>query len=312
MPENQVLKPYYSMSIFKKILTIITWVVVLNFTGCHNDIFSNDEKIDFMLPSWPEDYPALSRWQIIVCAADFEDAFYLPSKTGNFSLEISPNQALSVTATPIIFLIDGRESSFFKPAGTIYPYSADGDFYSGNLHCQLNWEDGFTAATMQKIIKSRKASGISSQNLKSFLIKFNWKKMSEKIKKNITDSISTFESSGEPEKGKFYNPWQIDSSILLENLTSGAFDSKYLNTTYIFTVSKESAKIPEGREIFASFIPENQILQKYQLLTLKKKTPQSYLLDRTYAVTLNAASAKNVSATFTYMPILIEDYEHPE
>ncbi len=311
------------MRILKKILMIISWAVVLEFTGCQNDILSDEEKVDFSLPSWPDAYPTLSRWQITLLAADFEKEFYLPSGAKNFSIQLKKNEPVCVSANPVTLLqnIDAgekpessqaAEAKFFKPAGTVYPYCSRGDFYSGNTECFLTWEEGFTAATMQKIIRSQRESGISRNKLKSFLMEFNWKKMNEKIQANIADSISTFENPAENTKARFYNPWQIDSANLLDNLTFAIFDSKYLNTSYIFTVSKESAKIPAQAEIFSSFIPENQILQKYGLLTLKKKRPQSYLLDKTYAVTLNAASAKNVSATFTYMPILIEDYEHPE
>ena len=297
-------------------------------TGCQNGIFSDDEKIDFMLPSWPQDYPQLSRWQITVLAADWEKEFYLQSGAESFSLEVQRNKPLCLTAAPLTLLADAggeggtaspataapapSESRFFKPAGTVYPCSAAGDFYSDTLQCPLTWEEGFTAATMQKIIKSRKQTGISSQNLNAFLMEFNWKKMSEKIRKNIADSIASFENPDSAAKPKFYNPWQIDSSTLLDNLTFAIFEAKYLNTTYIFTVTKEAAKIPAGSQCYSSFIPENQLVEKYGVLTLKKKTPQTYLLDKTYAVTLTATSAKNVSADFTYMPILIEDYEHPE
>lgn len=324
------------MRIFKNFLMMLTWMVALALTlagglltsgiltGCQNEFFSDDEKIDFTLPSWPSDYPPLSRWQITLLAADFEKEFYLPAEAKNFSLELKRNEPVCLTASPLTLLSDRQavssgnsansrpETNFFKPAGSIYPYSAGGNVYSGNAECPLTWEEGFTAAVMQKIIRSSRKDGNSSQKIKSFLMEFNWKKMNEKIQKNISDSIMSFENPDEKSKAKFYNPWQIDSSTLLDNLSFAVFESKYLNTIYIFTISKESAKIPAEAQIFSSFIPENQILQKYGFLTLKKKTPQSYLLDNTYAISLIATSAKNVSAALTYMPILIEDYEHPE
>ena len=281
-------------------------------TGCEYGFSSEEEKIDFILPVWEEAYLELSRWKICARSADYETDFYLPAKSRGFSFTAKRNLPFCVTAAPLTLLSDGTETSFFKPAGAVYPYSAGGDFYSGTSECLLTWEAGFTASTMQKIINSKKQSGISSQAVNAFLMEFNWKKMQEKISQNIFDSISSFENQAGETKPKFYNPWQIDSFTLLDNLTFAVFESRYLNTNYIFSVTKETAQVPAGSQCLSSFIPENQIVQKYGALALKKKTPQAWLLDNTYALTLTATSAKNVSAGLTYMPILIEDYEHPE
>ena len=277
---------------------VITFAAL--FAGCQNPLISDEEKVEFILPDWNEsELPKLSRWKICVCSADYEKSYYLGAGKKSVLLDVNRNEPVCITAEPLTFLKDGSEVNFFKPAGALYPYGAEGDFYSGKLKCPLTWEAGFTAFTMQKIIKSKKETGIGSAELKTFLMQFNWKKMQNKINQNIADSM-------------FYNPWQIDLFTLLDNLTFAIFEAKYLNTTYIFRVEKEAAQIPAEAECLSSFIPENQIIKNYGLLALKKKTPQSFLIDNTYAVTLSASSAKKVSADFTYMPILIDDYEYSD
>lgn len=283
------------------------------FAGCQNSLISEEEKVEFILPDSNEsELSMLSRWKICVCSADYEKEYYLGAGEKSVLVEVNRNEPVCFTAAPLTYLKDGSEVSFFKPAGAVYPYGSEGDFYSGKLKCPLTWESGFTAYVMQKIIKSKKETGIGTEELKSFLMQFNWKKMQDKINQNIADSILDFKNHDSEVNLKFYNPWQIDLFTLLDNLSFAIFEAKYLNTTYIFSVEKEIAQIPSEAECLSSFIPENQIIKNYKVLALKKKIPQSFLIDNTYAVTLSASSAKKVSAEFTYMPILIDDYEYSD
>ena len=283
------------------------------FAGCQNSLISDEEEVEFILPEWKAggELPQLSRWKICARSADFEKVFFLAGEEKSFSFTLKLNEPFSLTAFPLTRLSDGGEVSFFKPAGALYPYFAGGDFYSGKVCCQLSWEGGFSADAMQKIIRNRKESGLSSEELKRFLMQFNWKKMQEKINQNIEQSILSFESQGES-KPKFYNPWHIDSALLLEKLSSAIFESRYLNTSYVFTVEEELVGLQQDKTLLSSFLPENQIIQKYHLLTLKKNTPQAYIIENTYAVTLSASSAKKLSADLSYLPILTEDYEHSD
>ena len=290
----------------KNIFTILSGLAFL-FLSCQNSLISEEEKVEFILPVWEELLPKLSRWKISAASADFEKDFFLDGGEKAFLFTVNRNEPFCLTAGPLTLLSDGSEVNFFKPAGALYPYFAEGD--ASSLHCVLTWEAGFTAEAMQKIISSKKETGLSSDAVKTFLMQFNWKKLQEKINQNIAASILSFESDS---KTKFYNPWQLDSFTLLDNLSFAIFDSKYLNNSYIFTVELELLRIPQDKTLLSSFLPENQILQKYRYLTLKKKTPQIYMMDNTYALTLSASSAKKVSADLTYMPILIEDYEHSD
>ncbi len=288
---------------------ILFTVLAVLFGGCQNGLICDEEGVEFLLPEWGGDLPELSRWKVSAASADFEKEFFLSAGEKSFFLKLNRNEPFSVTAFPLTFLSDGSEISFFKPAGGLYPYFTDGDFNSSCINCSLTWEAGFAAASMQKIIRSKKESGITSQTLKTFLMQFNWKKFQEKISQNITESILSFETE---EKPRFYNPWQLDSFTLLDNLSFAIFDSKYLNNSWIFTVEIKLLGLPEDKTLLSSFLPENHIIRKYKYLTLKKKTPQIYMMENTYALTLSASSAKKVSADMTHMPILIEDYEHSD
>lgn len=313
LPEFKLFTLYYNV---KRITLLNCWlsaivIIITLFSACQNGFLSEQESVDFFLPPWDSaTLPELSRWKISVRASDFEADYYLNSQINSISFKINRNEALSVTATPVTKLSDGSETIFFKPAGAIYPYSANSSYDSSTSECLLTWEGGFTATIMQKIINSKKESKNSNQNIKIFLSEFNWKKMQDKISRNISDSISSFENPDGEKNQKFYNPWHIDDFTLLDNLTFAVFESKYLNTTYILSVSKENAKINAEHSCLSSFIPENQIIKKHNVLTLKKKTPQSFLIDNTYAARLNASSSKKISADITYMPILLEDYAH--
>ena len=290
----------------KNIFTILAGLAFL-FSSCQNSLISDEEKVEFILPVWEEALPKLSRWKISAASAAFEKDFFLGGEEKSVTFTLSRNEAFCLTAAPLTLLSDGSEVNFFKPAGALYPYFTEGD--TSSLHCVLTWESGFTADAMQKIISSKKETGLSSDAVKTFLMQFNLKKLQEKINQNIAASILSFESESRP---KFYNPWQLDSFTLLDNLSFAIFDSKYLNNSYIFTVELELLRIPQDKTLLSSFLPENQIIQKYRYLTLKKKTPQIYIMENTYALTLSASSAKKVSAGLTYMPILIEDYEHSD
>ena len=284
----------------KNFICFLFIVFTAIFSGCQNGLIFDEEKVEFILPDWDKgNLPKLSRWKVSLYSADFQKDFFLAAEDKSFSFEPKKNESLCVTAAPLTFLNDGCEVSFFKPSGAIYPYGAEGDFYSGTVECPLTWESGFTAYVMQKIIKSKKETCIGANELRTFLMQFNWKKMQEKINQNIADSI-------------LYNPWHIDLFNLLDNLTFAIFESKYLNTTYIFSVEKAATQIPLEDECLSSFIPENQNIKNYGLLALKKKTPECFLIENTYAVTLSASSAKKVSADITYMPILIDDYEYSD
>lgn len=282
--------------------------------SCRNNFDFESEAIDFYLPSWPPEeqadseiisYPELYGWQISIRSYEYSEDYFLPAEIQKISLKVSRNEAACICAGPVTLLSDGGKCQFFKMAGGIYPFFAEGKTDSDSFSVRLNWESGFTSYIMKSLADSAAENNLSREALKVFFKEFNWKKMNEKIIANIS-------ASGE----KFYNPWQFDREALLENLSQGLFDSDLLNTKYIFSFSEEGlencgiAVTFEG-DFLSSFIPQNQIIRKSCKIVLKKKTCESFLISNLYSLNLTASSAKNVSASLTYMPILIDEYEYP-
>ena len=279
-------------------LPAILFCLLAVFTSCDNLFDFETESVSFILPEWESDYPSLSRWIISVRSAQIRQDYYLDSGSEKITMTVSRNEPLCICASPVTLLSDNSETQFFKMAGGLYPYSGD--------TASVTWEGGFTSYIMKKIIDSADENQISKEELKSFLLEFNWKKMNEKISENIYDSLS----------GKFYNPWQIDEETLLLNLSNAGFDSDFLNTKYVYTISEEVLQncgitVTLEEDFLSSFIPQNKIIKENGTISLKKNQIETFMISNTSALNLTATSAKKVSASVTYMPIIVDEYEYP-
>lgn len=285
------------MRFFKYTFLFIT---ILPLFSCHYILdISNSETLLVKLPEWPPantitiTYPEISRWKVSIESSSQSVSFFTDSS--EFYYEFLKNKPVCITAQPITLLLDKSESMYFNPSGYIYPYAS-----ISNAQIQLTWEDGFLADIMHRIICSKKETGISTARLENFLMSFNWEKAQATINKKITDSMEISDKS-------FFNPWNIDSSTLLDNLCFGNFKSTLFNISggYNFSLSSlctESTFIP-----VSSFIPENRTLHEKNLIYLKKNKP-FYIGDGFQTgIIFTCKSAKNVSKEYLHMPILIED-----
>lgn len=285
-------------------LAIPAVLFCLIFVSCTTEIFDEEEKVEFLLPSWPpddsrkENYPALSRWLITASSGQSIYEFYLPSGETSCSLSLKKNTPYAIMASPVTFLTDGRETLFFKPAGAIYPYFTYGEsnLFSENLKQQLLWEDGFSAHIFFQIIKNKPTS---EGNIDFLLRSFNWKKFCSKIRTNLLDSRD----------GKFYNPWQLSSETIIKKLFEGSFDSGCLDTKYVFSVDLQNLPLTSAADsiLLSSFIPENETIHLHNQVSVKKSIAQSFLFENQYSVVVTATSAKNLSVLLLYMPIFIPD-----
>lgn len=285
-------------------LAIPAVLFCLIFVSCAAELFEEEEKVEFFLPSWPpedsrqENYPALSRWLITASDGHNIYEFYLPSWETACSMTLQKNIPYAITAAPVTLLPDGFETLFFKPAGAIYPYFACGnsDSSSESVRQKLLWEDGFSAYIFLQIVKNKTAS---EGNIDFLLRSFNWKKFCTKIRSNI------LESKG----GKFYNPWQLSSETIIKKLFEGSFDSDCLTAKYIFSVDLQNLNLTSnsGSALFSSFIPENEMIHLYNCISVKKSSAQSFFFENQYSAVVTATSAKNVSVLLLYMPIFIPD-----
>jgi len=254
---------------------------------------SPTEEVTFILPQWPPQselkiqYPVLSKWLVQVEGPDISQEFF----TDETKLEITlpKNIPCSITAAPIT-----NTTSFFYPAGTIYPYEI-----TTELEQKLTWENGYVATLMQSIYKSPIETGITSEHIQNFQKSFNWKKCQDYIQKQIN-------SEGE----KFYNPWQINTQALLENLCYASFSTTYLTPKNIYTVSLDTAGLLQCKSVLSRYIPENQNIIENKVLTLQKNKMELFMCEEKYCAQITCSSSKKVSVAYTYLPILYLSYEN--
>lgn len=277
----------------------ITFILILSFLFFSCTFFEEkQEEITFYLPDFPSILNEFSDlefafWQIQY--QNSEGKFYEKTYDNKIIIKTNKNEPLSVLAFPIIILPDKTFSQFFKPCGTIYPYDYD-DFSQ-----TLTWENGFCANLINMLFDSSAESNLSTSQINDFLKTFNWKKMMQSISKTTSQNYEEILSSS---SNKFYNPWQIDISKLLENLSTKKFTSSLLKTTSLYSFSKEDFNFSENDIILSSYVPENIILKEKTIFILKKDFPSLFLFNNFYGTLITASSSKKISVQWTYMPTI--------
>ena len=274
----------------------------------------DDEEVEISLPVWPPEdsfsaeYPALSRWVIIISGADFQDSFSTQNTT--VKVHVKKNSPFSVLAHPITLLENGKECNFFKPAGFLYPWSLE------NSNC-ATWEQGFLADIMHCLFLNGKDNYIPSGDIAWLTSTFNWKKAQETIEKKIAESQIITDSeesdasdrSGEAEK-KFYNPWLIPIAPILENISVSQFKSSLLNLTGCYAVSTSISPLfsADSRpQTFSSFIPENRTLPYTNQFTVRKGNPLLVSSAKNYGIIITYESTKKISLEVVILPIFIKE-----
>lgn len=278
------------------------------------------EQILVSLPSWPPEgsleYPELITWKIQIDSPFVSSEFC--TTENSFIYETEKNIPFSVIATPITKTKNPEsesyyQSSFFYPAGAIYPYYTQKTFsniFSGfsKETLQLDWESGFTAAIFQKICKSRLETGITKEHIQDFLVSFNWEKFKNEIYSKTKQSAANFENIKQESSLyiKFYNPWQINTENLLTNLCYANFSISNLEPKN--TINLQLNTISNLSEpVLSPYIPENYIIQNHNQITVLKNQPQIFMYGNIYALQITPASSKKVSVDVFYLPILYSD-----
>ena len=274
------------------------FLCLLILSACSQSVCLNQsEELIFSLPEWPpknagsNPYPKLYTWKIEINQVGKVLSFY--QKEGDFCVTFFKNQPASITALPITLLDDGERTSYFYPAGFLYPSSYQAEKNS------LTWEEGFSAQLIHKIVCSQEETGVSSNRLLKFLLSFNWKKLQENINSKIEKSI-------EEEDKAVFNPWQINSDKLLDNICYGNFKTSLLNISGIYTYQLEYLFPNQEFSPLSAFIPENACLMQKNLINLQKEKANLIADGHKSAIIFTPYSAKNLSRVYTYMPIYSE------
>ncbi len=209
-------------------------------------------------------------------------------QTKTISLRVDKNRPCCIIATPV------TQNQFFKPAGTIYPYSTS-----------ITWSGGYAAMLYKTISTAANQSGYTADYIEDYLSSFNWGKLLETLEQKQADAAAATEDSASP----FYNPWLLNTQEVLEGIAYKNFSATKLKLT-------QTVIVPLDFQVFSSYIPENEFMnQKNQpYVTVKLNAPQLFALrlgsgttDATYTLLISASSAKNISLEFISMPILKEE-----
>jgi len=287
-------------------LTFILAIIFLTLSGsgCKAPFLTTTDTVTFFLPDPPRSAPLLY-WEIQIRSPSPAVSQSLKTTSNQITILVQKNQPVCIMAQPVTILENGNTAFFFKPAGTIYPY----DYALENCSQTLTWEGGYAAFLFNQLLNNGENTGFSESQLNSFISSFNWQKLLQTI---ITKSKTNIEAIEKNPETKFYNPWHIDSTRLLDNLSSHSFSANYLNTTYLFNYSLEKLMgLEEGDnsvtdQIISSYEPQNKAAQITHTLTLKKNTPELLLYMNQYGLYAEPQSAKNISLQMIYMPIIKE------
>lgn len=256
---------------------------------------SEREEVEFVLPQWPPEtyksgeqiYPELSRWIIEIYSAQKEDCF--STTETSISISVQKNRALCILAIPITLDSAGNEVAFFKPAGSIYPYSYE------NGKQNLSWPEGFTCSIFKTLYSSKKETGVTTEHMVRFLESFNWKKFNETLEKKATESE------------QFYNPWLLDTFTIMDNLSYGNFKASFLNQKYTYELQLAKLNLPVSVNLLSSYIPENQNILAHGAVTVKKENYCTFSCNTDFAAIILYSSSKKISLEYVFMPIFIEE-----
>ena len=307
-------------------LAVIFFCTVTLFSSC-SFLSEEDckEVLTLELPQWPpedpfqSEYPALSRWLFTLeSPTSGSQKQYLLPEEKKLSITLEKNLPAAILLQPLV-ITEGGESTFFKPAGMIYP----------SRKVYITWEGAYLASIMQRLIKSKKETGISEKHMQDFLSSFNWAKAEKSIDSKIQKALTALAAKEEDENyndnfsqktdsssKSFYNPWLISSQTLLEKLAYGEFSSSLLNNKNCRRLSEEQLqealssplfdKIKE-KPLLSSFVLENLYISKEKEFLISREFISLFYSSEDCAIIIEDGGAKNLSLVCSNLPIYLEE-----
>lgn len=286
----------------RKIKYFIQFLCLIFLTSCQSYFNSlKTEELHFTLPSLelylldstPEEKLEISKWKVEVYSKCVANQFESTSNT--FVIQTEKNKPLCIVATPILKNAE-KDFMFFKPAGTIYPYTEN----------SLTWEKGFSATVMKLLWNSKKETNLNDDYINNFICRFNWKKFQDTIDEKINSSILKLNNQNEETAKVFYNPWQIHLQELLDELSFAEFNASLLNPKGVYAIELPQNLIT-SKSVYSSFVPENYFITKNKSVSVQKNELNTLLIDNTHLGILCFDSIKNVSVTRVSVPIFLEE-----
>ena len=250
---------------------------------------SEHERVEFVLPQWPDELPELLYWQVEMLSAKGKVVQNLEAASGksSFVYKVGRNELLSVCAAPVTAAGSGLSGQvcFFKCAGTIYPAGCK-ELKRRKSRAELTWCGGYAASLLQTLIKGSDDFGTESTD--TYLASFNWERL-----------LSVLETRSQEESSVFFNPWLLDTQSVLEGIAYHSFNANKLKMTGVFNAPMEF-------KLFSSYVPENVRCLAVETLgnvTLRKKQATLFALSGSQGLIIYGSSEKNISLEVISMPI---------
>lgn len=256
------------------------------------------EKLEVILPDWPQPLPELDSWYVKIISADSlgELEYTFPPGQKSFVHQVQKNQPLSICAFPVIKEIKNQDSSrfYFKCAGMIYPCECT-EIKPGFVQTTLTWSGGYASWIMNTLITGAAESGYSKAAIKDYIEQYNWNRLLKALQEKEEESVQ--------EQQAFYNPWLLDSQQVLEGISYQNFTATKLKLTGVFSVNLDFP-------VLSPYVPENQNKNGTTCVSIRKNLVNLFALadekERNYAILLSGVSEKNISLDLISMPINIE------
>ena len=245
---------------------IFVLLLVLPLALCSCQIFAREETVEFELPAWPDYLPPLEGWTLI--QDGLSEPVTVQASARIITLKLDKNKPCSISLAPL------SQNNFFKPAGTIYPYSQ-----------KLSWSGGYAVQLFRLLQKAADLDITAS---------FNWEKLMENLEQKEADSL-------EQDSSPFYNPWLLDSQEALEAIAYHNFTANKIKLS-------NSLSIPLDFKVYSSYVPENELSlqQKGSCVSVRMGQPEIFALCDSCYLIISATSAKNISLDLVSMPIFKE------
>lgn len=235
-------------------------IFLVSFYGCKMNLHEELIEFDFLkLNSYDflnEHNIQFLYWKVNVKSKSYEKNYF--TSKNKICVKVQKNVPTAICVQPI-FLINEKESDFFKPCGMIYPFNFE-----------LKWEYGFLSELFNKIQKEDN---------------FNWKKIQQVIDEKLNEKNLEKE---------FYNPWILNETKIIENIENHKFSKTLLNNSYCYKIPLENLKNIQTIPI-SSFIPENKLIHQKNEIFVLKDFDNKFLLNNEFLV-VNPKSKKNFNS----------------
>lgn len=221
------------MNIFsKKIMMVFTITCLLiGFSGCSFVPGKSSalelipgwpqETVEIHLPAYPvETHPPLAGWKLAYLQGGQQKTEILSASTASVHLSLDKNQPTAVLFYPLTQL-QSQSTSFFRPAGCIYPYNRE-----------ASWPEGFTAEILFQLAKSMSLEELTA----SPVSRFNWPRLTQQADKLAQKAM---------DKDTVFSPWFLQAGLLKDAILQGTASTSSIRQHSASRISLEEIAMEE-------------------------------------------------------------------